>query len=529
MEEKEFAPRPTSGLVRHLTAFDVMLMVVATPAASGIIYYSVSKAGAFPGGCVWLAFLIGTLLFLPICFVVAVASAAAPRPGSMYVFVSRTVNPRVAFVAGAMLFFGYSLTIGVLGGIVTRLLATLFQTVGLSGSHKYMSTLARALSSDHAVLVGGLIWVLLFWLLSSFGLRHFRPVLRAIYIIPIVATGIAILIFLSTSPSEFSSAFESTWGEGIVAKILELGRNKGFSPGGFSWPNTFALLLVVLWAFGGVEMAAYVSGEVRSARRSMFVGYILGWAILGTLYVAFSAVTYKALGPEFPGVYAYLHDNHLAELQEIMGLVPPAPSVPFYLISVLGGTTLAIVLAVCLILWFVNTMPGFFLGISRLLFGFGQDGQLPGVFKKYSSRWRTPTVATHATALTAVFGCVIYAYHASAVLSTIDFLIYFFVWLYGLGAILYACREQESLDVPVVRLKVFGIPVLGLAGLVVFLEGWLFIFLTLNGLSWATRGWLLLIMLTIAVVIIFQSLRTSRTGIDESAIYVKLPPDADED
>jgi len=71
--------------------------------------------------------------------------------------------------------------------------------------------------------------------------------------------------------------------------------------------------------------------------------------------------------------------------------------------------------------------------------------------------------------------------------------------------------------------------VLGLAGLVVFLEGWLFIFLTLNGLSWATRGWLLLIMSIIAVVIIFQSLRTTRTGIDDSAIYITLPPDADED
>ncbi len=528
MAEDKSTPRTTSGLVRHLTAFDVVLMVVATPAASGILYYSVSKAGAYPGGSMWLAFLIGTLLFLPVCFVVAAASAASPRPGSMYVFVSRTVNPRVAFIAAIMLFFGYSLTIGVLGGIVTKLLATLFNTIALTGDHRHLSGLAQTLSNEHAVFVGGLIWVLFFWLLSSFGLRIFRPLLRTLYVVPIVASGIAIVIFLSTSPAGFSSAFESTWGEGLTTQITQLASDKGFSPEGLSWPNTFSLLLVVLWAFGGVEMAAYVSGEVRSVRRSMFVGYILGWAILGALYIVFAAATYKALGPEFPGSYAYLFSNHLAELEAIMGFAPPEPSVPFYLISILGGTALAVLLAVCLILWFVNTMPGFFLGISRLLFSLGQDGQLPRAFTYYSPRWRSPTVAMHATACTAILGCALYAYHASAVLGTINFLIYFFVWLYGLGAIIYACRQHESLDVPVVRIKIFGIPVLALAGIVVFVEGWLFIFLTLNGLSWATRAWLLVILAIIAIMITYQSLKTSKTGEDDSTVYVTLPPDAED-
>ena len=150
-------PRRTSGLVRHLTVADVVLMVVATPAASGIVYYSVSKAAVYPGGSVWLAFLIGMILFLPICIVVAAGSAAAPRAGGLYVFVSRVLGPRLGFVAAMLFFFGYSLTIGVLGGIVVRLLSGLFQTMSGPMAESITGRVARFLSNDHVVFAGGVV------------------------------------------------------------------------------------------------------------------------------------------------------------------------------------------------------------------------------------------------------------------------------------------------------------------------------------------------------------------------------------
>jgi len=522
------APRRTSGLIRHLTLLDVILIVVATPAASGIVYYSVSKAAAYPGGSVWLAFLIGMLLFLPICVLVGTASAAAPRPGGMYVFVSRTLGPRVAVVASALFFFGYSLTIGVLGGIVVRLLATLFQT--LAGRHANVwATVAQTLSSDEAVLLGGLLWVVFFWAISSFGLRVFRPVARLLYIVPLAGTAVVLWVFFSASPEGFAASFDSAWGSGVSAKVTELARAAGWSSPEFSWPNTFGLLLVVLWAFGGVEMAGYASGEVRSARRSMLWGYILGWVILGGLYIALSASVYSAVGPDFPGAYAYLYDNHPDKLQALLGFSPPAPSVPFYLISVLGPTALSVVLVVCLLLWFVNTMPGFFLGISRLLFALGLDGQLPASFRNYSVRWRSPTTANHATAIVAVFGVILYAYHAGSVLATIDFSIYFFVWLYGLAAIVYAFGQRSPLaSVGFAGKRLAGVPILAILGALVFLEGWLFVFLTLGDLSWPARGWLLGILAVIVGGIAMQQRRVAASGIDETAIYVSMPLDAEE-
>ena len=59
--------REKSGLVKELSWFDVMLMAIAAPAASGILYYAVNMQTKFPCGSVGVAFILGAIAFFLSC------------------------------------------------------------------------------------------------------------------------------------------------------------------------------------------------------------------------------------------------------------------------------------------------------------------------------------------------------------------------------------------------------------------------------------------------------------------------------
>ncbi len=95
--------RRASGLVRELSWFDVFVFVVAGPAASGVIFYSVSTAADFPGASLPLAFLVGLLIFFPITLLVALSSATMPRSGGLYIAVSRVLGPTIGYLSAMLL------------------------------------------------------------------------------------------------------------------------------------------------------------------------------------------------------------------------------------------------------------------------------------------------------------------------------------------------------------------------------------------------------------------------------------------
>src|SRR6056297_4276263 len=104
--------RRASGLVRELSWLDVFIFVVAGPAASGIMFYSVSTAADFPGASLPLAFLFGLIIFLPITLLVAINSATMPRSGGLYIGVSRVMGPTLGFLSAWLLFIGYGISSG---------------------------------------------------------------------------------------------------------------------------------------------------------------------------------------------------------------------------------------------------------------------------------------------------------------------------------------------------------------------------------------------------------------------------------
>ncbi|MFH1866227.1 MAG: amino acid permease, partial [Candidatus Eisenbacteria bacterium] len=212
--------RRASGLVRELSWFDVFVFVVAGPAASGVIFYSVSTAADFPGASLPLAFLVGLLIFFPITLLVALSSATMPRSGGLYIAVSRVLGPTIGYLSAWLLFVGYGISSGVLSYIVIGLIGSGFSTAGLGSGLEGLVRVGSLMQTQLWQTVGGALCVVLFWWIAYKGIRKMKSIMRAIFFIPLVATVIAVVwFFLSGGIESVASSFNQAWGAGAFEAI----------------------------------------------------------------------------------------------------------------------------------------------------------------------------------------------------------------------------------------------------------------------------------------------------------------------
>jgi APA family basic amino acid/polyamine antiporter len=178
--------------------------------------------------------------------------------------------------------------------------------------------------------------------------------------------------------------------EGItVAKLLPLALLIGaglfaIDPAKLAWPGWPASealgssVLLLIFAFAGIEVALVPSGEVRDPARTVPRAVGMALCITTTLYLAVQAVAQGVLGSE-------LQENAAAPLAAV-GL------------RLLGETGRLLVLLGGSVSMF-GYLSGDMLASPRSIFAFGRDALLPGFFASVHERFRTPhvAIATHAT------------------------------------------------------------------------------------------------------------------------------------
>lgn len=206
--------------------------------------------------------------------------------------------------------------------------------------------------------------------------------------------------------------------EGItIAKLLPLALLIGV--GAFSlhpanlawpgWPSSDALggsVLLLIFAFAGIEVALVPSGELRDPTRTVPRGIALALAVTTLLYLAIQAVAQGVLGSE-------LQQNASAPLAAAAGRMLGEGG---RLLVLLGGSVSAF-----------GYLSGDMLASPRSIFAFGRDSLLPGVFASVHERFRTPHLAivTHAALIATL--AVTSTFTVLALLSNVGVLALYFL------------------------------------------------------------------------------------------------------
>jgi len=520
-QERLVFMRKASGLVRELSMLDVVIWSIASPTASGLLYYQVATANQYAGASPLLAFLIGGIILFPMVFTLATMMRIMPRSGGMYVCISRLVDPSIAYVTNSIYALSFGMTVGIMSWVGTGVLGS---TMTLAGHTAQMTGLVAAgewLGQSLGRTVLSLLFVLLFWAASMVSLKAIKNLMRWSFWLALAATVVLVIPGLFTSNA--TAGFERTWGPGVYKAVLDAAAANGWSPPVFSWAATIGLLLVVFWAYSAFEYIASMAGEVKSPQKSIFRGMIGGFFLTILLYIVVSWSVWHPfkLGSFIPA-YAFLYDNFPKVLQTIMPL--SRPSVPLFLGSLLPNPWLAVGVMLLCSLWFYNTaLPSLVCG-ARILFAMSFDRQLPKAFAAVNKRG-VPTWATHVMCLVGLLTIFLNRYGISALLGMADVAGYFAFWAFGLSAMMLPFKRPDIYALSPVKGEFLGVPVISWLGAVTTGLGWFLVAFALAPLGTPTQVILSVTIIISTLLYVWAQQKNLKDDINISAIYAEIPPE----
>lgn len=345
---------------------------IGIPALTANIISSTIGAGIFVlpalvaknlGPAAPLAFIccaIAMVLFVT-CF--AIAGSRVSLTGGLYAYVEVAFGRYIGFLAGAL----YCLTaVAAVAGVVNVFVDSITALVPLLGN---------------PIMRIGLIF-LVYGMLVAINVRGVREGAGAVTVVTI-AKLLPILLFL------------------CIGIFFIHPANIGW-PG---WPGSKALgdsVVLLMFAFVGIEVALIPSGEVKNPARTVPRSAYLALVITTVIYITIQLVAQGTLGPDLA--------NH--------STAPLAEAAAIFLGNI--GRTILLAGATISAFGFVTSD---ILSSPRMLFAFGRDGVLPAWFAHVHQRYRSPDVAIISYATIAFALSITSSFAALAVLSNVAVLL----------------------------------------------------------------------------------------------------------
>lgn len=353
-------------LAKAVGVLAVLASAVSQEYGSGINFVLVNSLGAYPA-IAWLvpaAMIVAGIVLLPKVVMFMRFSQVAPRAGSTYVWLTRSLNLPVGFAVAFLWFVGVVAAMGFLAFSFASFLASTLESAGLPGSW-------AVTPAGHVVVGLVLIW-LIFGLHYS-GVGNYGAFVTLIFAIVLVAAAITVFYGFSTSQATFLASASQVLGQTPQPSNTQ--------------PTVGAFISVVtlfMFAYGGLTAATSLGGEARNATRTMPRGIFGGWLTALVLFslvslALFNAVPWWSVGP----LVASKHPE-LATTPGLIGMVAPrgiAVLVNFLVMLIVG-----------------KTVAPEMLDCSRYLFAWAQDGMLPSGFL-HTAKSKAPDVALLVTAV----------------------------------------------------------------------------------------------------------------------------------
>jgi basic amino acid/polyamine antiporter, APA family len=380
--------RNATGLIRELSAFAVF--------AWAIVYFPwlSSWAGIFwvtPEYYVNVNYYASLGVWAIIAVVIVLLywqmTAIMPRSGGDYVFVSRTINPLVGFIAGFLFFIAIIVSAG----------SGPFWAFAESGSqlwfagnvlhNSFMANLGSSITPFGAtpnfnLMFGlGLIILAAGATVTLIGGRLLRSVIYAFFAYAFITLVVVVAIFLTTSHAQFVSDYNVNAAAftNSTSNIFTQAKQLGYTPGA-SLANLSAVIPLLFVSIGPYPVLQMVGGEIKNPRRSLLYG-LVGAEILSIgVWFALTFLLDHVISISFIEAWTKAPSGG--------GGFPPVPTI--FVGAIAPNALLAWFIFGGL---FVSNLGWSWLGftfLSRLVMSWSFDRVVPESFSYVSPRFRTP-------------------------------------------------------------------------------------------------------------------------------------------
>jgi amino acid transporter len=377
-------PAAEGQLVRALGVPTLAAHIVNTTIGAGIFVLPALVAAQL-GGAAPLAFVICALAMAFFVTSFALAGSRVSLTGGMYAYVETAFGGYVGFIAGVLYF--------------------LTAVLGVSGVATLLADTLGAMAPPLATWVGRLsIIAIVFTSLALINVRGVRSGARAVWAITTLKL-VPLLIFV------LAGIFFVRGGDALT----------------IAWPGAPTVgrgVLLLLFAFVGVEVALMPSGEVKNPARTVPRAIYLALGITTALYFLIQVVAQGILGPTL-GTYS---------------AAPLAEAASRFLGG--SGRNLMLVGASVSALGFVTSD---ILSSPRIFFAFSRDGFLPATLAHIHPRFRTPDRAIIIYCVISAFLSLSSTFQKLAILSNVAVLV---LYLFCFGAALQLMRKDVRTDGP---------------------------------------------------------------------------------
>ncbi len=401
--------RKTSGLVREIGAFSVMAIAANYVIADGFYLFTAGQGYSAPGANIPLALIIGGLIMSLAAFAVIFLTMSMPRTASDYVGISRVLHPLLGYIEALLVFGVHIWIVGALSFFMAWFWGSAIIQVGLATHNPSLVSLGEWLSVDTGAAVGlGILYVLIFGIISLLGVKIFKYVVNILFVIALIA-GVATIagaIYASTlSPAQIRNLWDMTYGAGAydeIVRVAEAGGWRDFiasstgDPSTWGWPGpwspeiTLSLSIVIsAYAFWGLEFANYMAGEIDKPKRNFLLGTVGAIILVFAYYLLVSVPTLFGF-KEFFSMYEYVMNTEAAGQLAINPVQTPTWAV--FVASLFGGWApiLAVLVTLAVPLWVMNGLPVYMMVPTRISFALSFDRFFPEKMAEVNVRFRTP-------------------------------------------------------------------------------------------------------------------------------------------
>ncbi len=567
MAEKTLFARKATGLVREIGFITAVILAIANVVGLGWqkrVFQAIGAEAVLPAEyflgvhpMVMAFFIVGILMLLSV-YTFAVLSAAMPRSGGGYVFMSRILSPGFAFVATCLEFLSVAVSYGLIA--VATYEATLIFG-GLAGVD------TSGVYNPWFMTVFGIVVVAAFSGVACLGTRMTGYLLHAIFWIPAAVLVLVYLVFMLANPVNMEAGVGLITAGRSSVEYTQAALNQGLVSSGNYWSAVFTASFFAYWAYIGYAAATFVAGEVKEASRSMPRAIFTSGIIIMAIYMTISFFLARAgsmvgqvggwslvdaVGFLGPGAGSY----EAAGLPTIGAWMPTFAGIVAYgQFGMVGGRIFGWLLLAFAALWVANDIPPFILTCSRMMFAMGFDRILPDWVANINERWASPVNAIIVTSVAALLGVVAEAelfgpsglnlafiHHpfgqewissAGAVVATDLWDALFFAGV-ALCCALFPSRMPEVFERAPWRQSRGVVVTLGWLAFVANVLLSLLIVFHPNAYGWgpftgnwlSINFWFTIVLILIALGVYYYGRRRARrVGVDLTTIFAQIPPE----